>query len=61
MRADANGNYRVGVSPVWRLGKKMLGLYLPMRFKAGQPFHAGAPWKAMEVGLNGMSATLARK
>jgi sulfide:quinone oxidoreductase len=61
VRPDANGAYRVGVSPVWRLGKKMLGLYLPMRFKAGQPFHAGAPWKAMEVGLKGMSATLARR
>ena len=24
--ASANGAYRVGVSPVWRLGKKMLGL-----------------------------------
>jgi NADH dehydrogenase FAD-containing subunit len=61
VRADANGAYRVGVSPVWRLGKKMLGLYLPLRFRAGRPFHAGAPWKAMELGLKGMSATLARK
>lgn len=61
VRADANGDYRVGVSPVWRLGKKMLGMYLPFRFKAGRPFHAGAPWKAMEVGLKGMSATLARR
>jgi NADH dehydrogenase FAD-containing subunit len=61
VRPEANGDYRVGVSPAWRLGKKMLGLYLPYRFKAGQPFHAGAPWKAMEIGLKGMSATLARR
>jgi sulfide:quinone oxidoreductase len=55
------GAYRVGVSPVWRLGKKMLGLYLPFRFRAGRPFHAGAPWKAMEAGLKAMSTTLARR
>ncbi len=61
VRPDANGAYRVGTSPVWRLGKKMLGLYLPFRFRAGRPFHAGAPWKAMEVGLKGMSGALARK
>jgi sulfide:quinone oxidoreductase len=39
----------------------MLGLYLPLRFRAGKPFHAGAPWKAMEMGLSAMSTTLARK
>ena len=61
VRPDANGDYRVGVSPTWRLGKKLLGFYLPYRFKAGQPFHAGAPWKAMELGLKGMSAALARR
>jgi sulfide:quinone oxidoreductase len=61
VRPDANGAYRVGVSPIWRLGKKLLGLYLPFRFRAGEPFHAGAPWKAMELGLKAMSAGLARR
>jgi NADH dehydrogenase FAD-containing subunit len=61
VRPDANGAYRVGTSRAWRLGKKMLGFYLPLRFRAGKPFHAGAPWKAMEVGLSAMSTTLARK
>ena len=61
VRPDANGAYRVGTSRAWRLGKKMLGLYLPLRFRAGKPFHAGAPWRAMEVGLSAMSSTLARK
>jgi sulfide:quinone oxidoreductase len=61
VRADANGAYRVGVSPIWRLGKKALGIYLPIRFKAGRPFHAGAPWAAMNTGLRVMSALLARK
>jgi NADH dehydrogenase FAD-containing subunit len=61
VRPDADGAYRVGVSPVWRVGKKLLGLYLPFRFRAGRPFHAGAPWKAMETGLKVMSTTLARR
>lgn len=61
VRPDADGAYKVGVSPLWRLGKKTLGLYLPLRFKAGKPFHAGAPWTAMELGLKGMSAVLARR
>jgi sulfide:quinone oxidoreductase len=61
VRADANGSYRVGVSPVWRLGKKMLGIYLPLRFRNGLPFHEGAGWKAMDIGLRGMSSVLARR
>jgi sulfide:quinone oxidoreductase len=61
VRADANGAYKVGVSPVWRLGKRLLGLYLPFRFRAGRPFHAGVSWKAMELGLKGMSTALARR
>jgi hypothetical protein len=59
VRPDANGDYKVGVSPVWRLGKKMLAMYLPMRFRAGEPFHAGSAWQLMDVGLKGMSAMLA--
>jgi sulfide:quinone oxidoreductase len=61
VRADADGAYKVGVSPLWRIGKKMLGVYLPLRFNAGQPFHAGPPWRAMELGLKGMSSALARR
>jgi len=59
VRPGADGEYKVGVSPLWRLGKKMLGFYLPMRFGAGEPFHAGAGWKAMDVGLKGMAGMLA--
>lgn len=59
VRPDADGQYKVGVSPLWRLGKKMLGIYLPMRFRAGEPFHAGAAWTMMEIGLKGMSGVLA--
>ncbi len=59
VRPDANGLYRVGSSPVWCLGKKLLGVYLPWRFAAGNPFHAGLPWKGMELGLKVMSGLLA--
>lgn len=61
VRPDADGDYRVGVSPLWRLGKRMLGIYLPLRFGHGRPFHAGVPWKVMDVGLKGMSKALARR
>ncbi len=51
--------YRVGTGALWRLGKKLLGWYLPWRFGAGEPFHAGLPWKGMEIGLKWMSGVLA--
>jgi len=59
VRPDANGDYKVGTSPIWRLGKKMLGFSVPMRFSAGEPFHAGRAWQAMDVGIKAMSAMLA--
>ncbi len=59
VRPDAESEYKAGVSKTWRLGKKMLGVYLPMRFRAGEPFHAGAAWKMMESGLTVMSGVLA--
>jgi hypothetical protein len=37
----------------------MLGFYLPMRFGAGEPFHAGAGWQMMDLGLKGMVKVLA--
>lgn len=58
--ADAGALYKVGSSVPWRLGKKLLGVYLPFRFKAGNPFHAGLPWQAMDLGLKLMSTLLAR-
>jgi NADPH-dependent 2,4-dienoyl-CoA reductase/sulfur reductase-like enzyme len=59
VRVHANGAYRVGTGTVWRLGKKMLGATVPMRFQAGEPFHAGLAWQMMDVGLKGMSAVMA--
>jgi sulfide:quinone oxidoreductase len=59
VRPDADGDYKVGTGTTWRLGKKMLGATVPMRFHAGEPFHAGLGWQAMEVGLKGMAGVLA--
>jgi sulfide:quinone oxidoreductase len=59
VRPDADGDYKVGTSPLWRLGKKMLGFSVPMRFAAGEPFHAGKAWQAMDVGIKAMSGMLA--
>lgn len=56
---DRQDLYKVGVSPLWRLGKKLLGVYLPMRFRVGDPFHTGTAWQAMDVGLHAMSGVLA--
>jgi len=53
-------HYKVGVSPVWRAGKKFVGVYLPWRFGHGEPFHAGLGWDAMKVGLKMMSKIMAR-
>jgi len=59
VRPGAEDDYKVGVSPAWRIGKKVLGFYLPMRFGAGEPFHAGTAWSLMDVGLKGMAGVLA--
>jgi sulfide:quinone oxidoreductase len=59
VRPDANGSYKVGTGETWRLGKKMLGMSVPMRFTAGEPFHAGLAWQMMDLGLKGMSGVLA--
>lgn len=56
---DGVEHYKVGVSPLWWLGKKVLGLYLPWRFGADKPFHAGLTWDTMDLGLKAMSKMLA--
>lgn len=59
VRPGADGDYKVGTSVMWRLGKKVLGFSVPMRFAAGEPFHAGKAWQLMDVGLKGMAGMLA--
>jgi sulfide:quinone oxidoreductase len=57
---EDEGHYKVGVSPMWRMGKRVLGLYLPWRFGSGKPFHAGFAWEAMDLGLKVMAKLLAK-
>ncbi|HVA38949.1 MAG TPA: FAD-dependent oxidoreductase [Candidatus Dormibacteraeota bacterium] len=57
---DDTDHYKVGVSPLWRLGKAVLGIYAPWRFGHGEPFHAGFAWDAMDLGLKVMSRLMAR-
>jgi len=59
VRPGADDAYKVGTGKIWRLGKKALGIYLPLQFKAGRPFHAGAGWEAMNAALKVMSRILA--
>jgi sulfide:quinone oxidoreductase len=60
VRPDADGDYRVGTSKAWRMGKKMLGYSVPWRFGRGDPFHGGAFWTGMNAGLRAMSGLLAK-
>lgn len=60
VRPDANGDYPVGSSKAWRAGKKMLGRSVPWRFGRGEPFHGGAFWRGMDLGLRAMSSVLAK-
>ena len=59
LRSDANSDYKVGVSPLWRMGKRTFASYLLMRFAAGEPFHAGAGWRLLDVGVDAMAGMLA--
>ena len=59
VRVEDDGLYKVGSNSMWRIGKKLLGVYLPWCFKNGEPFHAGVPWKGMEIGLKVMSKVMA--
>jgi NADH dehydrogenase FAD-containing subunit len=59
VRPGMASSYRVGTGGLWRLGKQLLSVYLPWRFRAGNPFHAGLPWRGMELGLKIMSKVLA--
>jgi sulfide:quinone oxidoreductase len=56
---EAAHEYQVGVSPLWRVGKKVMGVYLPWRFGHGEPFHAGLAWNAINAGLKMAKSVLA--
>jgi NADH dehydrogenase FAD-containing subunit len=51
IQSDLVHHYKIGSAPLWGLARRMVGAYLPWRFKADNPFHADAPWKGLELGL----------
>jgi sulfide:quinone oxidoreductase len=59
VRPRGAARYAASASPLWRVGKSAVGLYLPRRFRAGEAFHAGVGWKVMETALQGISAVAA--
>jgi sulfide:quinone oxidoreductase len=59
VRAEHPELYKVGSGEVWRLGKKLLGSAIPGRFRAGQPFHAGAAWAVLDSGVKVMASLFA--
>lgn len=52
-------HYRTGRSPLWRMGKKMLGTMVPWRFSQGEPFNAGLSSAGLDLGVKFMAGVLA--
>jgi sulfide:quinone oxidoreductase len=59
LRAGAEADYKLGVSPAWRMSKRAFASSLLMRFAGGEPFRAGAGWHLMDVGARAMAGMLA--
>jgi NADH dehydrogenase FAD-containing subunit len=59
VRAGAEADYKLGVSPAWRRSKRVFASSLLMRFAAGEPFRAGAGWHLMDIGARAMAGMLA--
>jgi NADH dehydrogenase FAD-containing subunit len=55
LRAGAEGEYKVGVSPRWRAAKRMFASSLLSRFAAGEPFRTGAGRRLMGLGVRAMA------
>jgi NADH dehydrogenase FAD-containing subunit len=59
VRAGAEADYKLGVSPAWRMSKRVFASSMLMRFAAAEPFRAGAGWHLMDVGARAMTGMLA--
>jgi NADH dehydrogenase FAD-containing subunit len=51
LRRGGAGGYQVSVARLWRLGKRRLAEAVVRRFRAGDPFQAGAGWQAKRAAL----------
>lgn len=54
-------DYRAGASPLWRIGKRMLGTVVPWRFGQGEPFNAGLPSAGIDMGVKVLSGMVAAR
>jgi sulfide:quinone oxidoreductase len=59
LRSGAEAEYKVGVSPQWRMAKRMFASNLLMRYAACEPVQAGPGWRLMDVGMRAMTGMLA--
>jgi NADH dehydrogenase FAD-containing subunit len=59
LRSGEDDEYKVGVSPLWRAGKRMFSSYLLMQFAAAEPFQTGPGWRFMDLGVRAMAGMLA--
>jgi sulfide:quinone oxidoreductase len=57
LRAGAEGEYKVGVSPRWRAAKRMFASSLLSRFAAGEPFQSGPGRRLIGLGMRAMAGT----
>ena len=59
LRSGGDAEYKVGVSPLWRAGRRMVSSYLLMQFAAAEPFQAGPGWRSLDLGVRAMAGVLA--
>ena len=55
LRAGAESEYKVGVSPRWRAAKRMFASSLLGRFAAGEPFQTGPGRRLMGFGVRALA------
>jgi sulfide:quinone oxidoreductase len=51
--------YKAGASPLWRIGKRMLGTAVPRRFSHGEPFNAGLPSVGLDMSVKVLASMAA--
>jgi sulfide:quinone oxidoreductase len=59
LRSGGDAEYKVGVSPRWRAGKRMFSSYLLTQFATAKPFRTGPGWRFMDLGGRAMADVLA--
>lgn len=62
LRVEADSpDYKAGTSPLWRIGKRLLGTAVPWRFSRGEPFNAGIPSAGIGLGVKALTSMTATR